>query len=100
MDFAYTIAGFAVGAIKPEAALYLSVNLELKGKKTKSGIEFKSARDITKWLIEDVRIALVPFYAFGSDEQLNWFRLSVGTVKISDIPQIIDQLREGLKSLQ
>lgn len=92
--------GFAVGAIKPEAALYLSVNLELKGKKTKSGIEFKSARDITKWLIEDVRIALVPFYAFGSDEQLNWFRLSVGTVKISDIPQIIDQLREGLKSLQ
>lgn len=91
--------GFPVNAIRPEAALYLSVNLELKGKRTKSGKLFESARDITDWLIDEVKVALVPFYAFGTDDQLYWFRLSVGTVAMSDIPIIIDRLRGELKSL-
>lgn len=91
--------GYPVDVIKPEAALYLSVNLELKGKKCKDGKTLNSARDITNWLINDVKVALVPFYAFGSNDDLCWFRLSVGTVKIEDISEIMNRIRIALSEL-
>ncbi len=92
--------GFSVDAIAPEAALYLSVNLDLKGKKTIDGKLLNSARDITNWLIDDVRVALVPFYAFGTSDDLCWFRLSVGTVKLADIPLIMNKLKKALSELE
>ena len=92
--------GFSVDAIAPEAALYLSVNLDLKGKKTIDGKLLNSARDITNWLIDDVRVALVPFYAFGTSDDLCWFRLSVGTVKLEDIPLIMNKLKKALSELE
>lgn len=88
--------GFQVDAIRPEAALYLSINLNLKGKITASGKVLNSARDITDWLLDEVGVAMVPFYAFGTSDDLCWFRLSVGRVKIDEIPDIIDCMRKGL----
>lgn len=92
--------GFSADAIKPEAALYLSVNLELKGKQTPAGKMLNSAREITDWLIDEVRVALVPFYAFGSSDELCWFRLSVGRASLDDIPKIIETLRKSLSELK
>lgn len=92
--------GFQVDAIQPEGALYLSVNLELKNKITALGKKLDSARAVADWLLEEVSVALVPFYAFGTDEDLFWFRLSVGRVNTEEIPFIIESLRNGLSQLK
>jgi aspartate aminotransferase len=55
--------------------------------------------DVTKYILDEAKIALVPFYAFGASKDSAWFRLSVGTAKIDDINGAINNLRAALKKL-
>jgi aspartate aminotransferase len=41
----------------------------------------------------------VPFYAFGAEKTSPWYRLSVGTCKVEEIPAMIGQLRNALAQL-
>jgi aspartate aminotransferase len=91
--------GYPIDVIKPEAAIYLTVQFDLMGYKNKSGEEIKSVRDITKYLLDEASIAIVPFYAFGASEDSNWFRVSVGTLKEEDIYSILISIKSAIDKL-
>lgn len=91
--------GFPVDAIQPEAALYLTVQFDLLGKRTPSGEVLNTISEVTAYLLQEAKVALVPFYAFGASTTSNWFRLSVGTTRREDIPVIMSQLKSCLAKL-
>lgn len=91
--------GFRVNAIAPQAAIYLTVQLDLKGMKTEDGQVIGSTTDITKYILDKAKIALVPFSAFGASDDSTWYRLSVGTASVSDIDGVISGLRNALQKL-
>lgn len=91
--------GLPVDVIKPEAALYLTVKFDLVGKKTAEGKALFNIQEVTQYLLSDAKVALVPFYAFGTSQGSNWFRLSVGTTSREDIQQIIQNLETSLEKL-
>jgi aspartate aminotransferase len=91
--------GFKVDAIAPQSAIYLTVQFALHGQKTADGKILSTTKDITKYILDEAKVALVPFYAFGDSEESNWYRLSVGTCKMEDINEIITHLRIALQKL-
>jgi aspartate aminotransferase len=72
----------------------------LKGKKTPDGHVIGSTEEVTSYLLDECGMALVPFYAFGSSHDSTWYRLSVGTCKMSEIEESISKLRSGLEKLR
>jgi aspartate aminotransferase len=93
-------AGFAVDAIAPQAAIYLTVQLDLIGKSTDKGLVLATMSDVTNYVLDEAKIALVPFYAFGSSDYSNWFRLSVGTAALKDVEGAVESLRGALSRLK
>ncbi|GIV44829.1 MAG: aminotransferase [Bacteroidia bacterium] len=91
--------GFKVDAIAPQAAIYLTIQFDLKGKKTTEGKVLETTADVTKYILDEAKMAVVPFYAFGASHDSTWFRLSVGTAKIEDIEGSINNLRYALQKL-
>jgi aspartate aminotransferase len=91
--------GYRVSAIAPQAAMYLTVKISIQGSTTPDGNKLTTAEAVTKYLLNDAKIALVPFYAFGASKKSSWYRLSVGTVKIEDIPGFFGNLRASLDRL-
>jgi aspartate aminotransferase len=91
--------GFAVDAIEPMGAIYLTVKVDYAGKTTPTGEVLQTSADINFYLIKEAKVALVPFSAFGTDESVNWFRASVGTSTLEDIQAMIPRIREALGKL-
>ena len=91
--------GYKVDAIAPEAAIYLTVQFALHGLKTQEGVVLKTTQDVTKYILDDANVALVPFYAFGASSHSSWYRLAVGTCKLEDVKGVIENLRNSLKKL-
>ncbi len=91
--------GFAVDAIAPQAAIYLTVKFNLHGKKTEDGKVLENTKAITKYLLEEARVAIVPFYAFGDSDNSTWYRLSVGTCRLDEVEKVIESLRKALSKL-
>lgn len=92
--------GFKVDAITPMGAIYLTVKVDYAGKTTPDGDVLKTSTDINFYLIKAAKVAFVPFSAFGSDEEMNWFRASVGATSLEDIQQMIPRIREALAALK
>jgi aspartate aminotransferase len=92
--------GFSVDAIEPQAALYLTVKIDLLGQTTPEGVLINSTEMATAYLLDSAGVAIVPFYAFGASRESTWYRLSVGTCKISDIELVINALRKSLSKLK
>lgn len=84
--------GFAVDAIAPQGAIYLSVRFDWVGK-TVCGRTIRTNDDIRKLLLEEAGLAAVPFQAFGLREDTGWFRLSIGAVSMDDIQAVFPRLR-------
>ena len=93
-------AGHPVDCIHPQAAIYLTIRLQLHGKTTPDGRLLNSTRDITAFVLEAAGLAVVPFYAFGASEDSSWYRLSVGTCRQSEVAEAINALELALKSLR
>lgn len=91
--------GFKVDAITPQAAIYLTIKFDLHSLKTADGIELKTTKDITKYILDEAKLAVVPFYCFGADDNSPWYRMSVGTCKVSDVEHVINGLRSALIKL-
>ena len=91
--------GYNVDAIAPQGAIYLTVQFNFTGKKTAGGKTLEKQSDVTAYLLNEARLAVVPFYAFGAAASSNWYRLSVGTCKKEEIDFVIKQLREALRKL-
>jgi aspartate aminotransferase len=87
--------GYAVDAISPMAAMYLTIRFSLKGKKF-GNQEINSTADMTAYLLEHASLAIVPFSAFGADKESEWYRLSVGTCHLESIPMMFANLRKAL----
>ena|SRR6218665_3996747 len=90
--------GHGVDAIAPEAAIYLTVKFDLIGK-TWNGKVLESTPDVTKFILDEAKVAIVPFYAFGASTDSTWYRLSVGTCSVADVADAIASLRAALQKL-
>jgi aspartate aminotransferase len=91
--------GLPVDAIAPEAAIYLTIKIDLAGKKTADGKILETQNDVTAYILNEAKLAVVPFYAFGSSRNSPWYRLSVGTCRKEEIDEMIDMLRKALSML-
>jgi len=92
--------GFNVDAIEPMGAIYLTIKIDYSGKTTPDGTVLKTATDINFYLIKEAKVAFVPFSAFGTDEDVNWFRASVGAITLAEIEQLIPRVKEALGKLR
>ena len=91
--------GFCVDAITPQAAIYLTIQFNLTGKKTAGGLLLDKQKDVTGYILNEAKLAVVPFYAFGASADSNWYRLSVGTCKKEEIDKMLDRLEKALQKL-
>ncbi|MBC7536811.1 MAG: pyridoxal phosphate-dependent aminotransferase, partial [Ferruginibacter sp.] len=91
--------GFSVDSIIPQAAIYLTVQIDLVGKQTDDGQVLEDQSAVTDYILNEAKLALVPFGFFGSGRESSWYRLSVGCCKKEEIETVISKLREALKIL-
>lgn len=92
--------GHLVNAIAPEAAIYLTIQFDLVGKTTADGTVLDSTQKVTQYILNEAKVAVVPFYAFGSSTDSTWYRLSVGTCTLQDVDDAIVSLRTALEKLK
>ncbi len=92
--------GFAVDCIEPMAAIYLTVQFDLKGKTTEDGKLLKTTEEVTAFILDKAKFAIVPFSAFGASSDSSWYRLSVGTCHRDKIPGMLDGIGNALRSLK
>jgi aspartate aminotransferase len=91
--------GYNIDAVAPEAAIYLTIKVDLTGKKTTDGQVLQTQADVTSYLLQHASLAVVPFYAFGAPNTSPWYRLSVGTCKKEEIDEMLQKLETALKQL-
>lgn len=91
--------GFAVEAIEPMGAIYLTLKIDYLGKTTPEGQVLKTASDINFYLIKSAGAALVPFSSFGTEDSVFWFRASVGGCSLEDIEAMIPRIKSALQKL-
>ncbi len=92
--------GYNVDAIAPQAAIYLTIKMELKGKVTPSGKTLSEQKEVTQYILDEAKLAVVPFSAFGSTDDSCWYRLSVGTCSRQEIPEVFTALKKVLSGLK
>lgn len=92
--------GFSVDSIAPQAAIYLTIKIDLIGKKTLEEVFLNSQKDVTEYILSEAKLAIVPFYAFGASTHSSWYRLSVGTCKKEEIGEMLQNLKKALAVLQ
>lgn len=90
--------GYNVDCIVPQAAIYLTVKADLKGK-TADGKLLETQEDVTNYILGKAQLAMVPFYCFGAGKDSPWYRISVGTCKMEDIPVVLRLLEHALEAL-
>lgn len=91
--------GFNVDVIAPQAAIYLTIQINYVGKKTAQGNLLSDQAAVTAYLLQEAGLAIVPFYAFGASTSSSWYRLSVGTCKKEEIGEMLDKLKAALQKL-
>ncbi len=91
--------GFTVDAITPQAAIYLTIQINYAGKKIADGKVLTAQADVTAYILEEAKLAVVPFYAFGASHNSSWYRLSVGTCKKEEIDEMLGKLKAALQKL-
>jgi aspartate aminotransferase len=91
--------GYNVDAITPQAAIYLTIKLDLAGKTTPDGKLLETQTDVTAYLLNEAKLAVVPFYAFGASRNSPWYRLSVGTCRKEEIGEMFQKLKMALQQL-
>jgi aspartate aminotransferase len=91
-------SGFKVDVIKPEGAIYLTVKFDLIGSYYNNKL-IETSEDITMFLIDKAKVAMVPFSAFGTSKKSPWFRISIGTLDVNDISNIMNNIKNSLTLL-
>ena len=92
--------GLPVDAIAPEAAIYLTIKIDLNGRTTADGKTLSNQSEVTDYILNEAKLAVVPFYAFGASRGSAWYRLSVGTCKKEDIDEMIFKLGAALRKIK
>ena len=97
---ALKVQGYAVDAIAPQGAIYLSARFDLYGKTAPAGDVLRTSEDIRAWLLRESGLAVVPFHAFGAEDESGWCRLSVGAVSMDDIAGAMPRLADAIAKLR
>ncbi|TDH20868.1 aminotransferase class I/II-fold pyridoxal phosphate-dependent enzyme [Segetibacter sp. 3557_3] len=92
--------GYKVDAITPQAAIYLTIQLDLTGQRKPDGAVLETQADVTSYILGEAKIAVVPFYAFGASRDSTWYRLSVGTCIKEEIDNMLSNLKNALDGLK
>ena len=92
-------AGLPVESIPPMGAIYLTVRIHPFGRRTPQGAVLTTNEAVRRYLLEAAALAIVPFQAFGAQQDDGWFRLSVGAVDEQDIVDALPRLRAALEAL-
>lgn len=90
--------GYPVDCVRPEGAMYVSLRLDLAGRKL-AGATIEGNETIRRLLLERAGVAVVPFQAFGLEGESGWFRLSAGAVSVQDIEEAIPRVRQLLDAV-
>ncbi|MEO8171941.1 MAG: pyridoxal phosphate-dependent aminotransferase [Sediminibacterium sp.] len=92
--------GYSVDSVTPQAAIYLTIKIDLVDKTTGEGKVLETQSDVTSYILGEAKLAVVPFSAFGAGNKSSWYRLSVGTSKKEDIPEMLGKLEAALSKLK
>jgi aspartate aminotransferase len=92
--------GFAVDAVVPMGAIYLTLKIDYIGKITPEGDLLKNSADVNFYLIKEAQTALVPFSAFGNEANMPWFRASIGGCSLQDIKDMLPRIKAALSKLK
>ncbi|MFC0519055.1 pyridoxal phosphate-dependent aminotransferase [Mucilaginibacter angelicae] len=93
-------SGLNVDSIEPMGAIYLTLKIDYSGKTTPDGKVLKDSADINFYLIKEAGAAFVPFSAFGTGDEVNWFRASVGATPLNEIEALIPRVKAALEKLK
>lgn len=93
-------SGLNVDSIEPMGAIYLTLKIDYSGKTTPDGNVLKDSADINFYLIKEAGAAFVPFSAFGTGDDVNWFRASVGATPLNEIQALIPRVKAALEKLK
>ena len=93
-------SGLNVDSIEPMGAIYLTLKIDYSGKTTPDGKVLKDSADINFYLIKEAGAAFVPFSAFGTGDEVNWFRASVGATPLHEIEALIPRVKAALAKLK
>ncbi|HVG12424.1 MAG TPA: aminotransferase class I/II-fold pyridoxal phosphate-dependent enzyme [Flavisolibacter sp.] len=91
--------GLGVDAVAPQAAIYLTLKIDVAGRRPDSGALLESQADVTSYILKEAGLAVVPFYAFGAPKDSAWYRMSVGTCKKEEIDEMLGKLGSALRRL-
>lgn len=92
--------GYPINIIHPEGAIYLSVHVKVKGMRRANGELIETGADVSKFLLEEAHLALVPFTAFGCEGGTGWYRISIGTLPEEEMGELLELLERALAGLQ
>lgn len=92
--------GYNVDVIAPQGAIYLTIKVDLVGKTKPDGTRLENQSEVTQYLLDEAKLAIVPFYAFGAGKNSPWYRLSVGTCRKEEIPEFLGKLKEAMDKLK
>ena len=79
----------------PQGAFYVFPNISKFFGKTYNGKGIESSVDLTEYLLEEAKVAVVPGVEFGSDDHV---RISYA-VSMEDIKKGIDRIEEAIEKL-
>lgn len=90
--------GLPLDVLCPDGAIYVSLQLKLRGKKC-AGKSIETNEDIRSLVLKEAGVAIVPFQAFGLNDETGWFRLSVGALSMDEIRDVFPRLRSLLSRI-
>lgn len=91
--------GFEVECIEPEGGIYLAVRFGLIGKSFR-GHTFNCGDDIRKYLLHEAGVGILPFRVFGTGEDVEWFRFSVGATSQAQVTEGIARIKDAVRLLK
>ena len=91
--------GLPVNAFAPQGSIYLSVQFPVLGRSFR-GATFDSTEDVRQFLLDQAGFGVVPFGAFGDEEEAGWVRLSIGAVSHDDIAGGLRRIEAALREVQ
>lgn len=86
-------------SIEPMGAIYLTVKVAIKGRKTPEGKSIENSMDVTSYILSHAQLAMVPFTAFGASSNSDWYRLSVGAADKETILASFERLKNAVDQL-
>lgn len=92
-------AGLPVRSLKPQGAIYLSIQIDLRGRRLPNGEVVETNEQVREYLLDQALIAVVPFQAFGLQGETGWFRMSVGAVGLDELAAGLDRLESAVRAV-